>query len=245
MEVVIKNGNKEKLYCDLKHNNTNNLFYIIPGEGEHKNQRAYQRISKTISELGYDIIVCDLSAMGKSEGDPSDNSLDKRLNDFLTIHNHFKKKYSKFYFLGFSFGALVGLIASTKIKFEKQFLLSCALFYENRETQNFFLNAWKRLGTLPDWKSFEKGKIKPAKQKLKYKFVASLKKYKIRDICNKVKTETFLVCGDKEYLLKKQNKLIYNNLNSRKHILTINGVGHEIRNKKYIDTIKKLLLNNL
>jgi len=245
MDVIIKNKNEEKLSCILKSNNSDKLFFIIPGEGENKNQRVYRKILKIVSELGYDVLVCDLSAMGKSEGNPSENSLDKRLSDFISIYDNFKKDYSGFYFLGFSFGALVGLVASTKINFEKQFLLSCALFSENRKAPKGFLDAWKKLGTLPDWKAFQKGIVKPAKQKLSFKFVKSLQKYKISNICKKVKSETFLICGDKEELFKKQNKQIYDSLNSKKQIKTIKNVNHNIGDKDYFNFIEAVLRKNL
>jgi esterase/lipase len=211
------------------------ILYIVPGAGESSKSKQYIQIKQFAKKNNIDCIICNLQK-GRIK---SENNITQNVNDFLEIYKSTSNKYTKKYFLGFSFGALTGLITSQKIKFDKLIICSCALFAENRFAPKGFLDAWKKLNQLPDYDSFLQGKIKPAKQKLKYIFVKELQKYKLEPTAKKVKCETILLCGDKESEIKKQNKQIYKLLKCKKKNIIVKNADHKL-NTNYLKTINEL-----
>jgi esterase/lipase len=218
--------------------NSQSILYLIPGQDESINAKQYLEISKFAKEHKINCIICDLQK-GRNA---SENNITQKVKDFISVYKKTSKQYDKKYFLGFSFGALTGLITSTKLHFDKQIICSCALFAENKFAPKGFLDAWKELNQLPDYDLFLKGKIKSSKQKLKYIFVKELQKYKLEKICEKINCETILLSGENEPKIKKQNKQIYKLIRTKKKNIVVKNADHEI-NANYLKEIKNILRN--
>jgi pimeloyl-ACP methyl ester carboxylesterase len=243
-KISFRNKQREKLFGLLDSTNSDSLVYILPGAGEQKNQRFYQRLSILFRKKGIDSLRLDLSSQGESEGSPYLNTLTKQLNDVLVVHSKMKNRYLHFYVVGFSFGALVGLLASTKVMFQKQFLLSTALLYENRPGPlPGYFKAWKKLGTFPDMKVFQEGIIRESKQKLSFNFVVDLKRYSCEKVLSRVKCETILICGGREALIKQQQDQMFDKLKVKKKKHVIRSTGHNSGDLVYQKSAIKFIEN--
>lgn len=78
------------------------LIFYIHGNGGSVNSWAH--ISKTYTELGYDLFLLDFRGYGKSEGEITSEK--QMFQDNQTVYNLFKKKYSEdnIVVLGYSIG---------------------------------------------------------------------------------------------------------------------------------------------
>lgn len=238
--LYFTNDSNERFSAKYSANNSKSLIYIIPGNGESANNRMSKRIAKIAKEKGIDSLRIQLTPFKESA------TLTKSIEEFLIIHNKMKDKYDKFYFSGFSYGSMVGLIIESKIKLDKLFLLSTGTFIEYRTwVTEEYLNAWKEFDCPPDYKLFKKGIIKPQKFKINYGFILDLKKYNLNKICSNINTKALIVVGDKEEEILDQAKYINDCIKCKHTLNVIRNVDHNSSDKNYLETITKLFLDNL
>ena len=95
-------------------------IFIIPGHRQLPTNKAYKEIVKFLKKEGYHPIIVSLSW---------------RNNGFLDNTEYFLKKYKKVnrekkYILGFSFGAMVAFLASTKVDVSGLILCSLSPYFK-------------------------------------------------------------------------------------------------------------------
>ena len=80
------------------------VVYIIPGFKHSPKQKIYQDVGALFKNKGFEVVYVKI--------DWKFNSFPDWVNDFL--QNYFKEDDSKKYLFGFSYGALISLLVSSK-----------------------------------------------------------------------------------------------------------------------------------
>jgi len=189
----------------------NKIVFIIPGASESCRQKPYKQIADFFRNKGIKPIPVNISWKYKTISDYVDQ--------FMNKYNKYKNK--EIYIFGFSYGALIAFIVSTKIKPKMQIL--CSLTPCFKEDLPYLKNWWK--------KGMGKRRIQ------------DLKKYSFNQLVKKIKCRTILVAGSKEIkqLLKRVRDTNKKLKNSK--LVIIPKIKHPISQKEYVNTIKELISN--
>ena len=96
------------------------LIYVIPGFRHQPKQKAYKEIAKMLKTEGYQPIVVPVSWR--------QSTISENTKQFLKVYK--KLKTRKKYILGFSFGAMIALLASTKVSTAGLILCSLSPYFQ-------------------------------------------------------------------------------------------------------------------
>ncbi len=140
------------------------MFYIIPGFRDSKELSGYKEISKLLTEKGIENKIIDITWSNKVMSNYVDEAL-SQLDLTKQIH-----------FIGFSYGAFISFVLSTKVNTEKQILLSLSPYFKEDLPK---IKGW--------WKRYV-GK----------KRVNDLHNFSFDHLVNLVKCQTSLLVGEKE-----------------------------------------------
>lgn len=129
------------------------------------------------------------------------------------------KNNDKVYIFGFSFGAMISFIVSSQLKPTAQFLCSLSPYF--KEDLLRIKKYWKKC--------------------IGIKRVKDLNSISFNELAKSVKCKTYILAGDKEgpeiawraEAAKKRIKI--------SELYMINGAKHDISQKEYLDTIKKVV----
>jgi esterase/lipase len=186
------------------------IVYIIPGFAEKaEDKKRYGKIVKFFEEKKFKVMPVKITWERKVMTD--------YVEQFLCSFK--KNPGEKIYLFGFSFGAVISLLSSLKIKPEMLILCSLSPFF--KEDIPLTKKSWKKI--------------------IGKKRIADFKKYSFNEIAKKIKCKTFLIAGDKEGLeidrrIKIAEKLIKNG-----KLIISKGSKHNISQKEYINTIKEVV----
>lgn len=139
------------------------------------------------------------------------------VDEFLKVYE--ANKGDRNILLGFSYGAMISFIASTKIDVDAQILCSLSPYFA------------EDLESLPHrWK---KGKRR----------IAEFEKIFAEDLTPQITADTFILYGTKEgEQIKKRAKETYHLLHSEKHLIPIAESKHDIGNPNYLNAIRKVIV---
>lgn len=128
-----------------------------------------------------------------------------------------RKKCEKIYVWGFSFGAVVAFLTAAKIK--PDILILCSLSPYFREDLVKLRPAW-----LKDWnKNFKNND------------------YSFNEIAKNINAKTFVISGDREGIEVERRARAAKRLIKNSSLFFAKGARHNINQKEYLDTIKKII----
>jgi esterase/lipase len=182
-------------------------IFIIPGFKQYPTDKAYKEIAKFLKNEGYYPIPVTIP-WRKS-------TISQNTNYFLK--KYIKIKANKKYVLGFSYGAMIALIASTKVSVSGLILCSLSPYFKEDIPK---IN--KNLSSLmaARYEDFSKLHCKTLTEKTKAKKILML--YGAEEAKSLIRrvTETF------------------DQISSRKkHLIKISEASHKISDEKYLNTI--------
>ncbi|MBI2580324.1 hypothetical protein HYV85_00780 [Candidatus Woesearchaeota archaeon] len=187
------------------------VAYIIPGYPHSGREKPYRRIAEFFRFRGIKPII--ISMLWKRA------TLSNNLEQFMRAHQKFGG--GEAYVLGFSVGAVIALIASTKVKIKTAIL--CSLSPAFKED----VQLWKK-----SWKKFV-GK----------KRLEDYKMCSFDQLVKRVNCRTVLVAGGKEYpLLLRRVKMAKKKLKNSELVI-IPGAKHDISQKEYLEVLRKIVDN--
>lgn len=191
--------------------NRDKVIFIIPGFKHQPKNKAYKEIANMLKKEGYYPILITIPWKQTTISQNSEYFLQK----YKKINS--KKKY----ILGFSFGAMIALLASTKVNVSGLILCSLSPFFKEdlSKTNNrcIFALSTKR------YQDF---------LKLHSKTLA--KQIKARKII-------MLYGTGEDKLLKKRVKQTFNHISSaQKYLIPIAEIEHDIGNRSYLNTIHQI-----
>ena len=187
--------------------NMNKIVYIVPGFRESTKQKAYQEISKFFRRRKFKPILVKIPWKYK------------KMSDYV---NYFMKQYKddkNAYLFGFSFGAMISFICSTKIN--PKMLILCSLSPYFKEDLPHIKSSWRRF--------------------IGKKRSDDLKNYSFSKLSKQVKCKTVIFAGSEEsQLLFRRVREAKKKLKNSKLII-IKGAKHKISQREYLKAIKDLI----
>lgn len=187
------------------------VAYIIPGyEQSHLKQRGYKKVGKFFAARNITPVYVEIDWHQEKPA-----TFGNYVEQFLAQYK--KEKNTEVYVLGFSYGALIALLAASKVK--PKMLILCSLSpYFKEDLQHFpedLLKWWKENFVNSDY-SFEK-------------------------LASRIKTKTHLVVGDADHpgtiaRAKAGKKTI-----PESKLSIAKGAKHNIGQKEYLETLEKVI----
>jgi alpha/beta superfamily hydrolase len=183
-------------------------IFIIPGYKHRPDHKAYKEIAKMFKKEGYHPISVKIPW--------KDSTISENTQYFL-------KKYKKVtarkkYILGFSFGAMIAFLASTKVKTHGLILCSLSPYFKE-DLINIDITA------------------KTPMTRLRYYDFSSLH---CKSLSKQIKAKQILMLyglNEEKSLIKRVRKT-YNHIDSEyKYLMPIKETEHNIASKKYLFTI--------
>ena len=187
------------------------IVYIIPGYGEsHARQKGYNNVSKFFEERGITPIHVEIPWHTKKP----------RQFEYWTAQ--FLKKYKKpkgvkVYMLGFSFGAVIALLAEQKAK--PNVLILCSLSPYFIEDQSKLPKSWLK------W----------------YQQNVKGSDYRFSDLASRIHAKTFLLMGDKEPSVVGRRAHAAKRMIKESSLFIAKGAKHRISQKEYLAGAKRMI----
>lgn len=182
-------------------------IFIIPGFAQHPTNKAYIEIAKILKSERYCPILVDIPW--------KNTTISQNTEYFLKLYK--KTEAKKKYILGFSYGAMIAFIASTKVSSAGLILCSLSPYFKE---------------DLP--------KINKNLSLLMTSRYEDFSKLHCETLAKKIKTKKILMLyGSQEArtLIKRVTGAFDQISSKKKHLIRISKTKHEIGNKKYLNTI--------
>lgn len=140
------------------------------------------------------------------------------LKSFLKIYQN--TQADEKYILGFSFGAIIAFLASSQVQFKAQILCSLSPYFK------------EDLPKIKKWWARFLGKRR----------YADFYALEANKLVTSVRTPTFLLYGsDESHLVAERAQETFNELQTSKKIIPIQGVKHDVSNVRYLNTINSVI----
>lgn len=184
------------------------IVFIIPGFRQKPTQKAYRQIAKLLKKEGYSPVPITIPWKQTTISENTEYFL-KKYSQVLAKKS--KRIKIKLYILGFSFGAMIAFLASTKIKIAGLILCSLSPFFKEDLPK-----------MTKDWRYYDFSQLhcKTLTKKIKAKKVMMLYgKKETKPLIHRV-TATY-----------KQLPI------TKKYLFAIDKTEHNISDKRYVSTI--------
>lgn len=192
------------------------LTFIIPGFRHTPTSKAYKKVASILKAAGHKPISIKIPWKERTISENTSYFLDQYKRKMTTKGQKTKKQ--KTYFLGFSFGAMIAFLASTKVKVDGLILCSLSPYFKE---------------DLPKTKRH----LRSTLQESRYEDFAQLRCSKLT---KKIKAKKILMLyGSKESkpLIRRVMKTYKQITSKRKYLLSIQDAEHDINNAQYLRTI--------
>lgn len=185
-------------------------LYIIPGYKGKTNKTGYKKIAALAKKRGFRVVPVDITWKYGTITEYIKQA------EKVIISDSARQKY----ILGFSFGAYISFVLSTRHKFSAQILCSLSPYFQ--ETISRIPRRWKSV----------MGKRR----------IAAFRKYSFRALAPKVNCRTVQLYTSKEHpLVEKTERKIAQKLHVRNRVHRIDGIKHNIHRPEYIQAVRTVL----
>ncbi|HSW87591.1 MAG TPA: hypothetical protein VLG12_00335 [Candidatus Saccharimonadales bacterium] len=192
------------------------ITFVIPGYKHNPRHKAYKAISKILKTEGYFPILANIPWKGTTISENTQYFLEKYQESMLLRNKAVKK--SKTYVLGFSYGAMIAFLISTKLRVSG--LILCSLSPYFKEDLRKFTRKDIALLTPRRYEDFSHLHSATLAKQTKAKHI-------------------LMLYGEKEAKpLINRVKMTYRNFQSKsKYLISINNTEHTIGSKPYLQEI--------
>jgi hypothetical protein len=186
------------------------VVYIIPGFKHSPQRKEYQTIAEFFKAKNFDVVLVKIDWKYKTVSD--------WVEQFLT--KYYKKENGKKYLFGFSYGAVISFVASTKVDVDTQILCSLSPYFQE-DLEGLFKSWRKMIGA---------------------RRTAHFRQLKMAELAPLVKAETFLLYGTHEgRFIEARAKDAYEKLYCKKSLISVYDAKHDIGNSEYVKQIQKVI----
>lgn len=199
--------------------------FILPGFNESPYDKKYLELEKYFRENNFKTHRIVISWKNKTINN-YENQIEKQLKNYLnkkennnSKNNTHNNKTSNITIFGFSFGALLALKISNKIKIKNLILCSISPYF--KEDLEYLKKTWK--------KTLGKKRIK------------ELNDIKFSVITKKITANTIIIYGEKEYDILRKRNIKTNKIIKNSKIIIAKESKHNIENKNYKKKIKNII----
>lgn len=185
------------------------VAFIIPGWGDSVKWDRYKKIVPLLVSKKIRPVLVDIDWNHKTMTD--------YVNQFTKIYE--KNKAKEVYVIGFSWGAIIGLLASQKIN--PKVLILCSLSPFFNEDLEYLRKRWKN--------------------KLGKRRLEDFRTYSFKKIAKNVRCRTILLAGTEEHKLLLRRVNDANNKLKNSELVIIRGAKHNISRREYLDCIREII----
>lgn len=186
------------------------VVYIIPGFKGSSKEKEYQAVAELFRAKNFDTVLVKIDWKYKT--------VSSWVDQFLT--NYYKNENRKTYFFGFSFGAVISLVASTKVNVDTQILCSLSPYF--KEDLPSLFKSWRK------W--------------IGVKRTEHFRQLKMTELAPLVKVETYILYGTREgKFIEARAKDTYEKLKCKRFLISVEDSEHDIGNPEYLSQIKKVV----
>lgn len=186
------------------------VVYIIPGFGEKVSDKRYNRILTYFKKSNFKTIPITINWKYKTMSD--------YVEEFLLQFNQHSGE-DEIYLFGFSFGAMISLIASGQINIKAQFLCSLSPYFQ------------EDLPIIKDW----------WKKSIGSKRVDDFSSLSFAKLAEKVHCWTYIFAGTGEGSEVEKRAANANHLIENSSLFMISGAKHDISQDVYSNKLKEVL----
>lgn len=239
MEKIFIKSNKGNLAIAI-HGNGSKLIVICPGKLDSKDYPHLIDLAERFSQIGYTAVRMDPTGTWESDGSDDDFTTTQYLQDVKAIIDHMlqDRAYDQIIIAGHSMGGYISLLATTMDERITGAIAIMSPYALNRPGNTEKLEEWEQVGfrvskrDIPNSNEFRF-------YKLPYAHAKDRLQYNILERKAGIKVPVLLVSGEKDDKVKANDvKKLYDELNTRKEYLEIEGVGHDYRKRR--DEIEKV-----
>lgn len=191
--------------------NKDKIVYIIPGFRHKPTNKAYKTLAKMLKKEGYKPVLITVSW--------KQTTISENTEYFL--HEYKKIRAKKKYILGFSFGAMIAFLASTKVSPSGLILCSLSPYFKE------------------DLLKASKKQASSITQERYHDFFG----LRAKTLAKQVKAKQILMLyGAKEskLLINRVQESFYDILSRKKYLIPIQKTEHDIGDKRYLNTIHQV-----
>ena len=189
--------------------NMQKVAYIIPGYGESYKTKGYSQVASFFKARKIKAVPVKISWKHNTMSDYVDEFMEQCKS----------RKGHEVYLLGFSFGSMIALMASGKVR--PKVIILCSLSPWFKEDLPYLKKSWKRY--------FGKKKME------------DFKRHSFDEFAKQVRCRTILIAGDKESPeLDKRVKDAAKKIKNSKFIIIPNA-KHDISQKDYLEVLRELI----
>lgn len=192
------------------------ITFVIPGYKHNPQHKAYKAIAKILKTEGYFPIMTTVPWKGTTISENTEYLLEKYQESVLLRNKTMRK--SKTYVLGFSYGAMIAFLLSTKLRMSGLILCSLSPYFK----EDMRKVSSKDLASLTQRRYDDFSQLHSA---------TLAKRTKAKHI--------LMLYGEKEAKpLINRVKMTYRNFSSKsKYLIAINNTEHTIGSKPYLQEI--------
>ncbi len=210
------------------------LIIICPGKLDSKDYPHLIDLADRFSQIGYTAVRMDPTGTWESDGSDADFTTTQYLQDVRSIIDHMlnKRAYDQIIVSGHSMGGYISLLASTMDQRITGAIAIMSPYALNRPGSAEKLEEWEKTGfrlskrDIPNSNEFRF-------YKLPYAHAKDRLQYNILERKAGIKIPVLLVAGEIDDKVKAfEVKKLYDELDTRKEYLEIEGVGHNYREKE-------------
>lgn len=236
-KIYFKNSNGQKIcgvLSDPVSNTTKSdtVVLICHGLGGNKNDMSYNLLQDTINNLGLATFKIDFLGHGESDGNYDDLTLTEAIDDILRASEELHSRgYKDIGFIGYSFGGVGGIMATSKEKFKFMILISPPTYYDISEMVK------SSIYILWELRKHNKKLTDKKKASIKIAFFRDYGSHDSYAAAEKINAPTLIIHGDQDKIvpLAKSRELRKKIKGSK--IKIFKGVGHH-----YSDPLAKKIL---
>lgn len=185
--------------------------FIIPGFGESSRTQPYRRIARHFQQHSIKPHIIDIHWPRRVMSD--------HIAEFMNIYETKVEPDAQTYFFGFSFGAMVALLASVYTKPHTQILCSLSPFFQE-----------DLHGTRSWWKAA-----------LGHKRIDDFKTLSLDAAASRVTAKTILIAGDQEGQEVARTAARAHRKLQNSQLIIVPGAKHDIRQPLYLATVRQTI----
>lgn len=187
----------------------NKAIFIIPGYRQSATSKTYQEIAATFRNEGFSPILVKIPWKNSTISDNTEYFLEK----------YKKIKARRKYILGFSYGAMIAFITTTKVSASGLILCSLSPYFkEDLPKKTTAAQSMLMIDRFNDFQKFHSGKIAKA---------------------TKAKKVLMLYGAQESLPLIRRVVKTFSKIPSKKHLIKVSRTEHEIGNHRYLNAISK------
>ena len=229
IKIMSSNG-KISIAIHNSKNETGRLAILCPGYLDSKDYKHLVELAEGLSKEGYTVVRFDPTGTWESEGDISDYTMTKYIEDIKNVLEYMlsKSNYKNILLGGHSRGGQMSILYAAR---DPRISIVLGIMPSSHRTmmrQRY--DEWKKKGVSVSYRDLPDNKDKTIEFRVPFSHVKDRDKYDVIKDVKKIKVPIILIAGELDDLvLPEYVKEIFDNANEPKKFIIIPRIWHDYR----------------